>query len=47
MHAPAPKSNRPDAARASGLPWSSVVFALLAGVGGLALVSWVSTHFVI
>jgi len=24
-----------------------VVFALLAGVGGLALVSWVSTHFVI
>ncbi|MDZ7713582.1 MAG: hypothetical protein U5L06_10920 [Rhodovibrio sp.] len=45
MHAPAPKTGHQYAT--SGVPWSAVVAALLAGVGALVLVSWVGTHLVV
>ena len=52
MQAPAAKSdNRDPAPRPAlpqtALPWTAVVLALLTGLGGLALVSWVGTHLVI
>jgi hypothetical protein len=47
MHAPATKPDTRDQAQPPALPWPSVVVALVAGVGGLALVSWVGTYMVI
>ena len=47
MQAPAAKSDTRDQGEQPALPWSSVVVALIAGVGGLALLSWVGTHLVL
>lgn len=47
MQAPAAKSDNRDPAPRPALPWSAVVLALLTGLGGLALVSWVGTHLVV
>ncbi|WP_200340162.1 hypothetical protein [Rhodovibrio sodomensis] len=47
MHATAAKPKNSAPAQPPALPWPSVVAALLAGIGGLALVSWVGTHLVI
>jgi hypothetical protein len=46
MHAPVRKSDNPTTAQQPVLPWPSVVAALLIGIGGLGLLSWVGTHLV-
>lgn len=47
MPAPVTKPDTREQAQQPALPWSSVVVALLAGIGGLALLSWVGTHLVL
>ena len=47
MQARAAKPDTANHAQPPALPWPSVVVALIAGIGGLALVSWVGTHLVI
>ena len=47
MQAPAAKSDKSQPAPRPALPWSAVVIALLTGLGGLALFSWVGTHLVV
>ena len=45
---PAPRPALPHTALPqTALPWTAVVLALLTGLGGLGLVSWVGTHLVI
>jgi hypothetical protein len=47
MQAPAAKPDTRDQGQQPALPWSAVVVALVAGIGGLALLSWVGTHLVL